>query len=122
MNNTATPQQINEAFESERARLGRAMTWDEIQALDTKLGRPRVTDDWVKQYAQCKHPVTRDLALDLRDARAALKAAGITAVTRQQSSELEYIRKSYLGCELDSDPRIAAAWLGWQIARGEHFT
>lgn len=32
---------------------------------------------------------------------------------------LEAIRKSYLGSEFDSDPRIAAAWWGWRAARGE---
>ncbi len=34
---SATPAEINAAFESERIRLGRAMTWEEIRALDASL-------------------------------------------------------------------------------------
>ncbi len=36
---SATPQEINAAFEAERARLGRPMTYPEIQALDTALAQ-----------------------------------------------------------------------------------
>jgi hypothetical protein len=35
----------------------------------------RVSDEWVKDYAAGKHLVSRDLALDLQDARAALAEA-----------------------------------------------
>jgi hypothetical protein len=36
----ATPKEINEAFTAARERLGRVMTWEEIQALDASLARP----------------------------------------------------------------------------------
>ena len=29
------------------------------------------------------------------------------------------VLNSYLGDTVDSDPRLAAAWWGWQAARGE---
>lgn len=38
----ATPSQINDAFEAERRRLGRPMTFEEVQALDAKLAAGRV--------------------------------------------------------------------------------
>lgn len=36
---SATPKEINEAFERTRAQLGRTMTWEEIQTLDASLAR-----------------------------------------------------------------------------------
>lgn len=35
----ATPEEINEAFEAERARLGRTMEFTEVKALDAELAR-----------------------------------------------------------------------------------
>lgn len=38
--------------------------------------KPRVSDDWVKDYAAGRHLVYRDLALDLQDARAEVARLG----------------------------------------------
>lgn len=40
----ATAREINDAFEAERCRLGRPMTWEEIQALDRRLAACGLTE------------------------------------------------------------------------------
>lgn len=78
----ATQTEINEAFAAQRKSLGRVMTHEEIRALDAILARPiergstpRFDDAFVAAYACEHHLIIRDLALDLKDARAELNAS-----------------------------------------------
>lgn len=56
MKRAATPAEINTAFEEARRRIGRPMTWEEIQALDAELARvlerPESDHEWILRMSE----------------------------------------------------------------------